>query len=97
MVTSYESGWSVVQTDENGEVSSPKIYKSHGGFISFYAKEGENHYYVSYQTPYLKEGIQIMAAGLLCVGCYSMLGFILFTNKRKYKDIELKLNWMFFN
>ena len=88
----YESGWSVTKTDANGEITTPKVYKSHGGFVSFYAEAGESHYYVSYQTPYLTEGIRLMSAGLMCLGCYSIANLILSTKKKKYKKLETKMN-----
>ena len=84
----YDKGWSLKTYDENDkEVKSPKIYKGQGGFISFLGEEGEYHYELSYQTPYLSEGIIVMTFAMLCVGGYMLATTYYDLRKNKVKTL----------
>lgn len=60
----YEDGWNIVQIDENGNRKNLKPYLAQGGFVSFLADEGNNHYELDFYPPYLKESCLFTALGI---------------------------------
>ena len=60
----YEEGWNIVQIDENGNRKNLKPFLAQGGFVSFLADEGNNHYELDFYPPYLKESSLFTALGI---------------------------------
>ena len=78
----FDKGWSIKAKDSNGKVTSVKVYKGNGGFVSFIAPEGETSYTMTYQTPYLT-GSYILSA-LSTTGFFvSMYAYHIYIEKKK--------------
>lgn len=83
----YDQGWKIEAYDENNnKVESPTIYKGQGGFISFLSKKGKYHYVLSYETPYFKEGANVMCLGFALVGAFYIANFLLSISKRRFEE-----------
>lgn len=76
----YDQGWSL--KDENEDI---KIYKGQGGFVAFYGKQGNHHYVLKYETPYLKEGFKMMAIGVFLVSAMYIGQNYFYFNKKRYE------------
>ena len=68
--------------DENEDI---KIYKGQGGFVAFYGKQGNHHYVLKYETPYLKEGFKMMAIGVFLVSAMYIGQNYFYFNKKRYE------------
>lgn len=78
----FDSGWTL--KNEKGEQLN--LLKGQGGFISFLAEEGDHRYLLSYQTPYLSQGILTMSIGMLCAGGYMIMTLYLSLDKKKFSQ-----------
>ncbi|MGM9874222.1 MAG: YfhO family protein [Bacilli bacterium] len=76
----YEEGWKVKEIDENGEKKNIEVFPAQGGFVSFLANEGNNHYELDFYPPYLKEGNALSFVG--------MVSFIIMYLTYSYFDIK---------
>lgn len=77
----YDSGWSIVDQNKEGL----PIYKAQGGFISFVATAGDNSYYLSYETPYLRAGLKITYFGtIITTICFVTLNYL--EERKKYNN-----------
>lgn len=84
----YDTGWSLVSTNDKGESKPLEIVKAQGGFVAFVANEGEYSYHLTYFTPGLKEGTLGLAIGIFLLGCL-YIGFEM--NYQDKKNIKKQL------
>lgn len=90
----YDAGWSVkAETkDANGNsiTTYPEMFKLDGGFVGFYAPQGEVSYVMTYVTPRLKTGLLLALVGTLCYLAYEGTFFYLDLRKEKKKELALR-------
>ena len=83
----YDAGWKIVARTkgESGEYIETELknVKMDGGFVGFFAPEGEVEYVFTYATPYLKTGVILSAAAIVIFFSYEITVFALRAKKRK--------------
>lgn len=83
----YDAGWKVKARTkgDSGEYIETELrtVKLDGGFVGFFAPEGEVEYELTYVTPYLKSGLALSAAAGVIFFAYEVTAFALKVKKRK--------------
>ena len=82
----YTGGWKLKAIDNNGSVTSLKIYNSQGGFAGFVAPTGEVAYELTYMTPGFVKWALVSAGAFLALGALTAVPIII--KKRKEKRDE---------
>lgn len=85
----YDPGWSLKITKENGEVINQKVYKTTGGFVGFMSERGNNvKYELNFVSSYFKEGLS-----LSLIGFSGLFSFVLYYEIKKIikRKNDLKL------
>ena len=79
----YDRGWHIKATDnQTHKVTSLKVYKGNGGFVSFIAPKGDISYVMTYETPYLK--ISYILSAFAFEGFFlSYLGYTFYQEKKR--------------
>ncbi len=87
----YDAGWSVKATDEQGNVTYPKMLKVNGGLVGFVAPAGKITYELTYLTPYLKVGAFASSAAWFVIAGYSMVSFTLEVKKKRKESMSAEV------
>lgn len=87
----YDAGWSVKATDEQGNVTYPKMLKVNGGLVGFVAPAGKISYELTYLTPYLKVGAFASSAAWFVIAGYSMVSFTLEVKKKRKESMSAEV------
>ena len=87
----YDAGWSVKATDEQGNVTYPKMLKVNGGLVGFVAPAGKISYELTYLTPYLKLGAFGSSAAWFVVAGYSMVTFAIEIKKKRNESMSVEV------
>ena len=87
----YDAGWSVKATDEQGNVTYPKMLKVNGGVVGFVAPAGKITYELTYLTPYLKVGAFASSAAWFVIAGYSMVTFTLEIKKKRKESMSAEV------
>ena len=87
----YDAGWSVKATDEQGNVTYPKMLKVNGGLVGFVAPAGKITYELTYLTPYLKVGAFASSAAWFVIAGYSMVTFTLEIKKKRKESMSAEV------
>lgn len=68
----FEDGWALYEATASADgkrtLTPVDAYKAQGGFVGFFAPEGEHEYVLYYTTPGLNAGSKMAAAGLILGG-----------------------------
>jgi len=91
MQVPYDAGWHVTITDASGNKTTPKVYKTQGGFVGFASGVGECHYDLNYWTPYLTEGLLASLAGFLIFGGSWGAAFVIQKKKDEREKAKLEI------
>ena len=87
----YDAGWKVVAKTKgaSGEYIETELTttKMNGGFVGFFAPEGEVEYELTYTTPYLKGGIALSAAAGVIFFGYEITLFTIRLKRRRKESI----------
>ncbi len=87
----YDAGWKVVARTKgaSGEYIETELptTKMNGGFVGFFAPEGEVEYELTYVTPYVKGGIALSAAAGVIFFGYEITLFAVRLRKRRKEII----------
>ncbi len=88
----YDAGWKVIAKTkgDSGEYieTELKTLKMDGGFVGFFAPEGEVEYEFNYVTPYLKTGLALSVGACAIFFGYEITMFVIRLNKRKKELIS---------
>jgi len=71
----YDAGWKVTATDAAGNVTYPSVYRLDGGFVGFIAPAGSVTYVMTYETPYLRVGVEGAIISFAAFALYEGLYF----------------------
>ena len=82
----YTGGWKLKVTDQNGNVTYPKIYNAQGGFAGFVAPKGQVAYELTYLTPGFVKWALVSVGAFLALGALTVAPIII--KKRKEKRDE---------
>jgi len=79
----YDAGWSAYQIKDDGSRVPLPVYKVNGGFVGVLCPSGDASYVLTYQTPYLKEGVIFAIVGAASLSATCVATFVYRLNKKR--------------